>query len=308
MLTWFTRPASKTWPALIALSLCGTLPSLPAAAQAIAATVNGDPITTIELDEQMKIRRVLKQPASREAALEDLVGDRIKLRQANRSGIDATEASLAQLLNQMAQRANTTSSALVDAFQKQKVNTDLLRSHLRALSAWNEYVKARNKSLSVSDNEVSAALSSNASLGKGLTEYQLQQIVFVIPAKSPPGVFEQKMREAQALRSRFSDCASGLPLARGLPDVAIKPPISKAASSLPEATRKAIEETGKGRLTPPDRSAAGIEMIAVCGTDEDIDQSSIRDSVQQRLLAERLIKEGDRLYKDLRATAVIDKR
>ncbi len=307
LLTSMKTASRKRWPAWAAACFCLLAPVAPAFAQAIAVTVNGDPITTIEVDEQMKFLRVLKQPASRDTAMEDLIADRLKLRQANKFGIDATEAGMTQTLNQLSVRNKTTSQALVAALQAAKANTDLVRSHLRALSAWNDYVKSRNKSLAVSDNDVTAALASDASLGKGLTEYQLQQVVFVVPVNSPPSLYESRLREAQALRTRFTDCASGLPLARALPDVAIKPPISKTTSTLPEATRKALETTGKGRLTPPDRTAAGVEMIAVCGMDEDIDNSSIRDNVQEKLLTERLAKEAERLYKDLRATAVVEK-
>ena len=307
MLTWFTRTAPQVRPALIALTLFALAPAAPAAAQAIAATVNGDPITTIEIDEQMKFLRLIHQPATREAALEDLIADRLKLRQANKFGIDATEAGLTQVLNQIALRNKTTSQALIASFQTSKANTDLIRSHLRALSAWNEYVKSRNKGLSVSDQDVTAALAADANLGKGLTEYQLQEVVFIVPLNSAPGVVEQRMREAQSLRARFSDCPTGLALARALPDVAVKPPISKASSTLPEATLKSLQQTGKGRLTPPERTGTGITMIAVCGTDDDIDRSSIRDNVQSKLLTDRLAKQADSLYKDLRATAVVQK-
>jgi peptidyl-prolyl cis-trans isomerase SurA len=46
----------------------------PAFAQAIIASINGDPITNIDIDERMKMLRVLHKPATREAAIESLYG------------------------------------------------------------------------------------------------------------------------------------------------------------------------------------------------------------------------------------------
>lgn len=290
------------------LGLLALAPAGQALAQSIAVTVNGDPITTTEVDEQMKYLRLIHEPTSRDDAIESLVGDRIKLRQANKYGIDASDASLTQTLSQIALKAKTNANALVQALQAAKLNTDLVRSHIRSLAAWNEYVRSRNKSLSVSEEDVSAAIAKDAKLQKGDTDYTLQQIVFVVPVGASPAVIEQRTREAQALRQRFQDCSSGLPLARALPDVAIKPPITKTAGSLSAATKTALEQTSKGRLTAPDRTAAGVEMIAVCGVTDDADKSSVRDTVQARLLTERLSTQADQLYKEVRALAVVEKR
>ena len=116
------------------------------------------------------------------------------------------------------------------------------------------------------------------------------------------------MREAQALRSRFSDCAQGIPLARALPDVAVKAQIVKTAITMSEGTRKALEQVQKGRLTNPERTVSGLEMVAVCNRSDDGDNASVRDTVQSNLLVERLGKEADRMYKELRDRAVVEKR
>ena len=298
----------STLPALAALALGAAGAAQPAAAQALAVIVNGDPITTTEVDEQMKYRRLIHQSATRDDAIEDLIGDRLKLRAANRQGVDASDADFAQVLNQIAAKAKTSSSALLADFQKAKLNIDLVRTHLRSIAAWNDLVKARYKALNVSEQEVDAAMSRDASLGKAQTDYTLQQIVFVLPAGASPALVEQRTREAQALRGRFSDCASGVPLARALPDVAVKPPVNKTDSTLSEVSRKALQQVDRGRLTQPDRTPAGIEMIAVCGKEDDSNRTSVRDGVRATLLVDRLSKEADAMYKELRARAVVEKR
>lgn len=294
--------------AVAVLAMLACMPARPAFAQALAAIVNGDPITSTEVDEQMKFRRLTRQSATRGEALEDLIADRLKLRAANRGGIDANDASFSQALNQVAARAKTSATALLAEFQRARLNTDLIRSHVRSMAAWNEFVKSRYKALSVSQSEVDAAIARDASLSKGSTDYTLQQIVFVLPVKATPAVIEQRMREAQALRGRFSDCAQGIPLARALPDVAVKAQIVKTAITMSEGTRKALEQVQKGRLTNPERTVSGLEMVAVCNRSDQGDTASVRDTVQSNLLVERLGKEADRMYKELRDRAVVEKR
>ncbi len=47
-------------------------------AQAIVASINGDPITDIDIDQRMKLLRVLRKPATRDAAIESLFTDHLE--------------------------------------------------------------------------------------------------------------------------------------------------------------------------------------------------------------------------------------
>ena len=72
--------------------------------------------------------------------------------------------------------------------------------------------------------------------------------------------------------------------------------------------RKTLLETQSGHLTAPERVANGIQMIAVCNKDTNADQTSIRESVQDDLMRDRLEVQAKQMYKDLRSTAVVERR
>ena len=83
--------------------------------------------------------------------------------------------------------------------------------------------------------------------------------------------------------------------------------MTRASNVLSPAVRNLLADTPKGRLTPPERSPTGVEMIAVCNKSDENDQTSLRDRVQNELVTNKLMAVSATMYKELRATAVISK-
>src|SRR6185295_6070166 len=96
-----------------------------------------------------------------------------------------------------------------------------------------------------------------------ITEYTLQQIIFIVPKDSSPAVYTQRRREAEAFRQRFQGCDKSLSLAKDLRAVVVKE----------LGRRDTIKKTPAGKTAPPSQSDEGIEVIAVCAT-RDVQSSS----------------------------------
>ena len=279
---------------------------VPARAQSILTAVNGDPITTFDVEQYAKILRLSRKAASSNDALEAAIADHLKYIEARRNGVDASDSDMQTALGRLASDAKMRPEAWLGAAQKTKIDTDTIRNHLRAMGAWNAYVRNRNKTLDVSENEVSAQLARQGTNAK-ITDYDLREVVLVVPINANPAVLDARLREAQSLRNRFADCESGLPLAKSLPNVAIKQRTDRASDALSEAMRNVLSETPRGHLTPPQRSANGIEMVAVCNKIEDSDPTTLRERIQKELLVDKLQTVSEQMYKDVRARAVISK-
>ncbi len=295
----------------LALTLTGlvcvaeaALPS-SAAAQSIVTAVNGDPITTFDVDEYMKILRLEHKPSSRSDALEAVTADRLKYDEARHWGLDGSDADIGSVLARVATTVKMDTQGFSEAAGKAKIDLDTIRNHLRAIAAWDNLVRARNKGLGVTEEEVTAEIA-KGSVGK-ITNFRLQQVIFVLPANPTPAAIESRTAQARALRNRFDGCDTGLQLARALPDVAIKESMSRTSDSLSAGLKKVISETPRGMLTTPERTTNGVEMVAVCEKSDASDATTLRERVQKDLITTKLVSESAKMYKDLRATAVIGK-
>src|ERR1700732_2283237 len=73
--------------AIAAIAAFMALAGGPAFAQEIVASINGDSITNIDIEERMKMLRVLRKPATRDAAIESLFTDRLEIHEAGKFGV-----------------------------------------------------------------------------------------------------------------------------------------------------------------------------------------------------------------------------
>jgi len=264
---------------ILACAASATSPA-PALAQAVVTAVNGDPVTTFDVDEYTKILKLEHKAASRADALEAIVEDRLKYDEARHWGIDGSDADISTALAKVAAGAKTDPQAFSEAAAKNKIDLDSIRNHLRAIAAWDNLVRARNKGIGATDEEI------NAEIAKGHVD---------------------TVTNYRALRNRFDGCDTGLQLARSLPDVAIKEGTSRTSDALSAGLRKVLAATPRGMLTPPERSTNGVEMVAVCEKNDASDQTTLHDRVQKNLITAKLTSVSAKMYKDLRGTAVISK-
>ena len=278
---------------------------LAAAAQAVVTAVNGDPITSFDLDTYTKILRLEHKPASRADALEAAVADRLKYDEARHWGVDASDSDLASELQKIAASIKLDSNAFSQEAAKAKIDLDTIRYHLRAAGAWDNLVRARNKGVGATEEEISAAIAKGDA--SQVTNYRLQEVIFVLPVNPSPAVIETRMTQAKALRNRFTGCDSGLQVARSLPDVAVKDTMNRTSDALTPAVRKVLADTPRGMLTPPERSINGVEMLAVCDKNNLDDATTVRERVQKDLITAKLKSVSEQMYKDLRKTAVVSK-
>jgi peptidyl-prolyl cis-trans isomerase SurA len=280
----------------------------PAFAQAIVASINGDPITDIDIDERMKMLRVLRKPATRDAAIESLFTDRLETQEANKFGVNPRDSDISQQIIKVAQDMKIAPDALVGAFEHAGVTADHFKAHFRANMAFDVLVQALNKGVEASEEQVRAELAKQGGKAAAGTAYTLREIIFAIPRSASPADLTERAHEAEQLRTQFTDCDGGLRVARSLNDVTVRDPLIKTSIEIGETFRQLLDKTPTGHLTAPQRSSEGLEMIAVCSKGTAKDDSAARTAISQKILAAHIAADSERRIKELRAKAVIVNR
>jgi len=300
-LTLVWRNVRFALPLVAAMGL-GAVAQTPALAQAVIGSVNDDPVTDIDIDQHIKILRVLQKPATREAALESIYETRLKLMELSKYKVNPADQDIGWALGTTARNMKTEPQALLGALQRAGVSDDQWKQKWKAEAGWMQLTRALNRTLEASESEVRAEMAKTGA--NKSAEYTIRQVILVVPNGASA---EGRLAEANQLRARFTDCASGMQLVAAFRDAAIKEPVTRSASALNEPLRKVLDATPVGHLTPASRSAQGVEMLAVCNK-SDRQDSTAAENIRSDLVFKKLQGESNKRYQEIRAKAVIVKR
>jgi peptidyl-prolyl cis-trans isomerase SurA len=272
--------------------------------QANVASVNGEPITSRDIDQRMKISASLfRKPLSRPAAIQEMIDDKVKISEGKRLGMRVTPAALEELMQRFASNNRQSPAQFEQNLVRAGIDPDAVRDKLTGEVIWSELLRIRTRSNNISNAELNAELDRRVAKGESrVTDYVVRQVVFVVPAGTNPG---QREREANAARGRFTDCETGVETMRTLRDVAIKERVGRTSSDLAKTTNDLLVKTAVGRLTPPFRTEQGIEMLAVCEKTEREDKLILRNRIEQEMLAKASSGSSEQYLKDLKAKVSI---
>jgi peptidyl-prolyl cis-trans isomerase SurA len=271
----------------------------PAFAQASVASVNGEPITARQVEQRMKISSALfRKPLSREAAIQEMIDDRVKITEGKRLGMRVTPAALEELMQRFASNNRQSPAQFEQNLIRAGIDPDAVRDKLTGEVIWSELLRIRSRNNNISNAELNAELDRRVAKGEAkVTDYVVRQVVFVVPAGVNPG---QREREANAARGRFTDCETGVEYMRTLRDVAIKERIGRTSADLSKGTADLLAKTPLGRLTAPFRTEQGIEMLAVCEKNDREDKLILRNKIEQEMLAKSTTTTSAQYLNDLK--------
>jgi peptidyl-prolyl cis-trans isomerase SurA len=298
--------------ALAALATAG-LAAAPVAAQAqqVLVIVNGDPITAYDVEQRMKLVQISGQKSpDRQAAIQELIDEKLKIQLLKRFMIEGIEGDVENAYANMARRMRTTPSGFTEQLSKSGITPATLKHRIRAEIIWNQIVRGRfQSSLQISDKDILAKMETAKPDESKMVgyDYTLRPIVFIVPRGSPQAVIEARKKEAEALKARFDDCDQGIALARGMRDIAVRPPIAKSSTDLAPELRAILDKTEVGKLSTPEVTTQGIEVYALCSKKQSAaDNTPGRKEVRDELYSEQFKTLSARFLKELRTQAMIE--
>src|SRR6202008_2284194 len=157
----------------------------PAHAQRVAAFVNGEPITALDVEQRAKLVELqTRQAPARQKVLDDLIDEKLKVREAKRWGLEITDADVDSAFASMGSRAHFNNADQFAQMLKEKgVNIANFKSRIRADLVWPQLVRGRYQaSLEIGEQDVLAEMlnkKTDDDSGPGY-EYTLRPILFIV--------------------------------------------------------------------------------------------------------------------------------
>jgi peptidyl-prolyl cis-trans isomerase SurA len=284
----------------------------PARAQTIVVMVNGEPITNMDIEQRSKLTQLTthKQP-NRQEVIDELINEKVKIKEAKRYGVDPTASDIDQSYAGMAQRMRLTADQLTQVLEKQGIRPDTLRARMKAEMVWGSLVRGRYKeSLQVGEKDVAAAVkgSGEGSLEVDASEYKMQPIVLIVPRGSPQSAFDQRKKEAEALRERVTSCAEANNYFKSMQGAAVRDIVTRTSADLPPSLRDLLEKTQVGHLTPPEQTKQGVEMVALCARNKTTVDTPKKKEIRDKMFVEKYEAKSKAYLQQVRAAAMIEYR
>jgi peptidyl-prolyl cis-trans isomerase SurA len=303
--------ALRSFPLLVSLLAILFAWSAPVFAQSsIRVVVNGEVITSYDISQRARLLPLFGVKGGEKAATDQLIDDVLKVQAAKKGGIVVSEAQVDAAYANLGKERKLSAKQLTQQLESMGIAGETMKRWVKVQMTWQQLIQARVRK----EGQVKSSDIMSAMLEKGspdaitVTEYMLQQIIFVVPSGSPPNVFAQRRREAEGFRQRFPGCEQSLALAKNLKGVVVLEAGRRDTTQLRGDQGDEIKATEEGKTTRPFQSEKGIELYAVCAKRDFQSNAGVRSEVESKLRMEQAKTIGEEYLKELREAAVIQRR
>jgi peptidyl-prolyl cis-trans isomerase SurA len=285
--------------AAITLSLAlAALPAMPASAAGVRVTVNGTPITDIQVNQRARLMRLEHHPGNLTTeATNELIDEALKLQEAKRLNITITDAQVNDSYATVAHNLKLSPDKLTQLLNGNGVGPDSLKDRIRATLAWNQ----------ITSNVIMPRVQfSEADLTKEAQEkltaansydYILKQVTFIGKGA--------RTADANRYRAQFKGCDSAVPLSEKFTDVAVTDIGRRHATQLPPAVAAELGALPVGGISKPHTDQSGTVMLAVCEKEVAKDTTFITNQLRTSAGNDQLQQQQDKYLADLKSKAKI---
>src|ERR1700709_241494 len=98
--------------------------------------VNGEPITAYDIEQRSKLNTLSHKAATRQQVIDELVDEKVKVKEGKRFGVDPNASDIDAAFAQMSSRMRTTPDLLTKSLETKGIRADTLKSRIRADMVW----------------------------------------------------------------------------------------------------------------------------------------------------------------------------
>jgi len=303
-----------------AIALCGALliagaavvPTVrpAAAANEIKIVVDGQPITSYDISHRIAFLKLQHKKGNlADMAKKQLIDEKLEevaISRAHASvSTDAVDAAYARF----AKNNKMTTQRLTSILEHTGVTEKHFKHYIAIQMSWPRLVQSRSGSGNQDANALVAQMLESGKQKPSTTEYILQQVIFLVPAKQRGALLGQRKREAEAMRQRFQGCDTTRDFAAKLRNVAVRDLGRIMQPELPPDWKSDIEKTSAGRATAVHVTPRGAEFIGICSAktvSDDLAAASVFNAQQDQGSGGGLDKDkSDKILAELRKHATI---
>jgi peptidyl-prolyl cis-trans isomerase SurA len=319
---------------ILSLSICALALFIslagPSFAQeaAVIATVNDHPVTSFDVDQRIRLMKILgiTQPdkLSRVHVANDLINDVVKIDEAKRGHIEPTEKDVDDRLIQMATGMKTDSAGLKAKLGSQGLTVGTLRQYAAAQMSFARLLSAKfHEKVNVDQAAIDkkfAAIKADID-GKvrkveadprrqPVKVIQLMEINFPVEGNDPQ-LLQSRAVEAGQVGAKIKSCSGVRGAAAGVFNVKVGKTIEADSRRLPPPMKSALEARGVGRAIGPMRYKGGIQLLAYCGSRMIVPpklnvQYPTRQQIENMTLNEKYDAIEAKYVAKMRQTAIIE--
>jgi peptidyl-prolyl cis-trans isomerase SurA len=274
--------------------------AIGAAGSALAATVvtvNGEPISDVQIDQRLRLFTIEGNRTGRSGAQQQLIDEAIQTQEAQRLGITVSTSQIDEAFLSIARNMNVSRDRLMQILQQGGVNADTLQDRLRAAIAWNAVVRqAVAPQVQVSGLELDQQAEQQLADFQNF-DYILREIVFVGGGG--------RSGQANQYRANFAGCDTAVDLSLNYTDVAVVDIGRRHATQLPDPVARELAGLNVGQITSPRVVETGVSMLAVCEKVAAEDLTFIRDELRSEAGGDQMQQETTAYLERLRSQAKI---
>lgn len=305
-------PLRFTLAVLLVSGALAAAPDRSAHAQNAVVVVNGDPITNFDIDQRAKLMQLSNggKAASRQEAMEELINDRVKIKEAKKFNLDMSPSDVDAQYAVTGARMRLTTEQLNKVLEGRGIRPETLKLRIKADFVWSQLVRGRfGQSLIVGEKDIASAIEVKGD-GKAAGdsfEYKMRPVVLLVPRGAAPATVELRKKEAESLRSRVQSCDQAEGFFRSMRDGVVRDLVTKTSADLPASLRELLDKTPVGQMTPPEVTRQGIEMVALCSRTTSTETPQKREA-RDKLFAQKYETQAKKYLQEARRGSMIEYR
>jgi peptidyl-prolyl cis-trans isomerase SurA len=208
-------------------------------------------------------------PGLRKGALEELIEERLKLQEAKRLNLLASDEEVNTIVSSIAQRNKMTLQQFAEHMKSSGGDIGAMRQRFKASISWSNVIRRRfGHQIAITERDVERFVDKADEPGGAAAanvDLKVQRVTLPIENALDQAKLAKRIQQAEAIAPRLIGCKGGAKAAAGVEGAKFEDLGKKPAASIPEPTRSLLLNAKDGEALPPAVGQAGVEVWVVCG-------------------------------------------